>query len=219
MSIPSLRPCMCASAALLEFNLALSVRHPTYRKTTTDRTIEPKTYSEGAKDLKWIDAMNKEHKALEENKTWTLTLLPPDKKAIGCKWVYRIKFHSDGTVERYKARLVAQGFTEQEGIDYTETFALVTKMVSVRTLLVIDVHHNWQIAQLDINNAFLHGYLHEEVSSAEAGYRALADCTWGNGDAEQNGPNSEATTSAAVNLVIFSNYLHHHKSLKECSRM
>ncbi|GJQ96618.1 retrovirus-related pol polyprotein from transposon RE1 [Tanacetum coccineum] len=118
---------------------------------------------QAAKDKRWIDAMNKELQALEANHTWTLTLLPPDKKAIGCKWVYKIKFHSDGTIERYKARLVAQGFTQQEGIDYTETFAPVAKIVTVRTLLVVDVHHNWHIAQLDINNAFLHGDLHEEV--------------------------------------------------------
>ncbi|GJS42865.1 cysteine-rich receptor-like protein kinase 8 [Tanacetum coccineum] len=86
---------------------------------------------------------SEELQALEANHTWTLTLLPPDKKAIGCKWVYKIKFHSDGTVERYKAR----------------------------TLLVVVVHHNWHIVQLDINNAFLHDDLHEEVyMSLPSGY-------------------------------------------------
>nr|GEX94602.1 cysteine-rich RLK (receptor-like protein kinase) 8 [Tanacetum cinerariifolium] len=121
--------------------------------TTRYRT---KSYSQAAKDQRWIDAMNKELQALKADHTWTLTLLPPNKKAIGCKWVYKIKLHSDGTVERYKARLVAQGFTQQEGIDYTETFASFAKMVTVRTLLVVVVYHNWYIAQLDINNAFLH---------------------------------------------------------------
>ncbi|GJY39564.1 RNA-directed DNA polymerase, eukaryota, reverse transcriptase zinc-binding domain protein [Tanacetum coccineum] len=104
--------------------------------------MEPKTYSQAAKDSKWIYAMNKELKALEEKKTWTLNLLPPDKKAIGC-------------------------FTQQEDNDYTETFAPVAKMVIVRTLLVIVIHHNWHIAQLDINDAFLHGDLHEEVYMSE----------------------------------------------------
>lgn len=107
--------------------------------------------------------MVKELKALEANNTWTITKLPPGKHPIGCKWVYRIKLHADGTIERYKARLVAKGFTQIEGIDYKETFAPVAKMVTVRALLVATVHHNWFIEQLDINNAFLRGDLHEEV--------------------------------------------------------
>nr|GEU90923.1 RNA-directed DNA polymerase, eukaryota, reverse transcriptase zinc-binding domain protein [Tanacetum cinerariifolium] len=107
--------------------------------------------------------MNKELQVLEANKTWELVLLPPNKILIGCKWVYRIKFHVDGTIERYKARLVAKGFNQKEGINYIETFAPVAKMVIVRALLVLVLHHNWFIEQLDINNVFLHGDLHEEV--------------------------------------------------------
>ncbi|GKE21037.1 RmlC-like cupins superfamily protein [Tanacetum coccineum] len=98
-------------------------------------SYEPHSYTQAYKDLKGVEAMNKELQALEANKTWELVLLPPGKILIGCKWVYRIKFHADGTIERLKARLVAKGFNQKEGIDYTETFAPVAKMVSVRALL------------------------------------------------------------------------------------
>ncbi|GJT35500.1 retrovirus-related pol polyprotein from transposon TNT 1-94 [Tanacetum coccineum] len=101
--------------------------------------------------------------ALEDNHTWTLTALPQGKIPIASKWVYTIKYNSDGFIEKFKARLVAKGFTQKEGIYYNETFAPVAKMVTIRTFIVVAVHHNWHIAQLDINNAFLHGDLHEEV--------------------------------------------------------
>ena len=128
-----------------------------------NHTYEPKSYTQASKDLRWIDAMDKEIHALESNHTWVVTSLPPNKLPIGCKWVFKIKYRSDGTIEKFKARLLAKGFTQQEGIDYTETFAPVAKMVTVRTLLVTAVHHNWHIAHLDIKNAFLHGDLTEEV--------------------------------------------------------
>ena len=86
--------------------------------------------------------------ALESNHTWTLTPLPPHKKAIGCKWVYKVKYKFDGTIERYKAKLVAKGFTQQEGLDFTETFSAV---------------RGWFLTQLDVNNVFLHGEFHEDV--------------------------------------------------------
>ncbi|CAH9051730.1 unnamed protein product [Cuscuta epithymum] len=107
--------------------------------------------------------MQKEIHALEENGTWTLIHLPPGKKAVDSKWVYKIKYKPNGDVERYKARLVAKGFTQVEGIDFHETFAPVAKLVTVRCLLAVAAKHNWEVHQLDVNNAFLHGDLNEDV--------------------------------------------------------
>jgi hypothetical protein len=89
--------------------------------------------------------MQQELEALEQNHTWTLEPLPPGKKPIGSKWVYKIKYHSDGTIERYKARLVAKGYTQIDGLDYTETFAPVAKLTTVRTLLAVAVAKSWEL--------------------------------------------------------------------------
>ena len=82
---------------------------------------------------------------------------------VGCKWIYKIKTHFDGSIECYKAHLVAKGFTQEYGIDYEETFALVARISSVRALLAVATASKWDLFQMDVKNAFLNGDLSEEV--------------------------------------------------------
>ena len=107
--------------------------------------------------------MEEEIHAIENNDTWELTTLPQGQKAIGVKWVYKIKRTVDGEIDWYKARLIARGYKQQYGVDYVEVFALVTKVDTVRMLISFAAHHSWKIYQLDIKSAFLNGILDEEV--------------------------------------------------------
>ncbi|XP_061367490.1 uncharacterized mitochondrial protein AtMg00820-like [Gastrolobium bilobum] len=107
--------------------------------------------------------MQAEIYALEQNNTWVLVDRLPDKRIIGCKWVYKIKLKIDGSIERYKARLIVKGYTQIEGVDYFDTFFPVAKMTIVRVLLSMVASRGWHLLQLDVNNAFLHGDLNEEI--------------------------------------------------------
>uniref|UniRef100_A0A2N9ILI1 Reverse transcriptase Ty1/copia-type domain-containing protein n=1 Tax=Fagus sylvatica TaxID=28930 RepID=A0A2N9ILI1_FAGSY len=124
---------------------------------------EPTSFLEASKDPNWCQAMQTKLAALEANNTWTLQPLPPGKVPIGSKWVFKVKLRSDGSLERYKVRLVAKGYNQQEGFDYFETFSPIAKFVTVRSLLAIAAMKGWSLYQLDVNNAFLHGELDEEV--------------------------------------------------------
>ncbi|GJT23002.1 VIER F-box protein 2 [Tanacetum coccineum] len=131
--------------------------------TTLNKSVEPSNYYDAASDPKWIEAMNKEIDALYRNFTWSIVDLPKGRKAIGCKWIYKIKYKASGEIERYKARLVAKGFSQKEGFDYDETFSPVVKMVTVRCVITIVVLNSWPLYRLDVNNDFLYGDLVEDV--------------------------------------------------------
>ena len=139
-----------------------SPEHQAFLSAITSGVI-PKTYAEAFTDEKWRGAVGNEIDALEERGTWTVVTLPVGKKALGCKWVFTIKYRVDGTIERYKARLVVLGNNQTEGVDYEETFAPVCKMVSVRSFLQVTASRDWEVHQMDVHNAFLHGDLDEEV--------------------------------------------------------
>jgi len=107
--------------------------------------------------------MQAELTTLENTGKWKLVDLPPNIKPIGCRWIYKIKHHADGTIERYKARLVTKSYNQIEGLDYFDTYSPVAKLATVITVIALASINNWHIHQLDVNNAFLHGDLQEDV--------------------------------------------------------
>lgn len=123
----------------------------------------PKSIAIALTMLVWKRAMTEEFLALLRNNTWTLTLLPPGKNLIVCTWIFRIKKQADGSIARHKARLVAQGFSQEPGFDFHETFSPVVKPTTIRLILSIAVTMGWKITHLDVNNAFLNGDLQEEI--------------------------------------------------------
>ena len=130
---------------------------------------EPSTYKEALAGLdadKWIAAVMEEHQSIQDAGVWEIhdpEALPKGRKAIGSRWVIKVKYNPDGSVERYKARLVVKGYSQQSGIDYDETFAPVSRYDSLRFVLSLAAMYNLDLQQLDIKTAFLNGILTEEI--------------------------------------------------------
>ncbi|GJR58089.1 putative ribonuclease H-like domain-containing protein [Tanacetum coccineum] len=124
---------------------------------------EPKKISEALEDESWVDAMQEELLQFKIQKVWVLVDLPYGKKAIGTKWVYRNKKDERGVVDRNKARLVAQGHRQEEGIDYDEVFALVARIKAIRIFLAFASYMGFIVYQMDVKSAFLYGKIDEEV--------------------------------------------------------
>ncbi|KAG8482677.1 hypothetical protein CXB51_024156 [Gossypium anomalum] len=121
---------------------------------TTEETLSSK---------EWALAAQQEFDALIRNQTWDLVPLPTNKRAVGCKWVFKLKRHADGTIARYKGRLVVKGYLQEAGIDFYETFSLVVKPTTIRVVLTLTVKFGWHLKKLDVDNAFLNGDLFEEI--------------------------------------------------------
>ncbi|GJZ77583.1 putative ribonuclease H-like domain-containing protein [Tanacetum coccineum] len=124
---------------------------------------EPKKISEALEDESWVDAMQEELLQFKIQKVWILVDLPYGKKAIGTKWVYRNKKDERGVVVRNKARLVAQGHRQEEGIDYDEVFAPVARIEAIRIFLAFASYMGFIVYQMDVKSAFLYGKIDEEV--------------------------------------------------------
>ncbi|GJQ90596.1 putative ribonuclease H-like domain-containing protein [Tanacetum coccineum] len=138
---------------------------PQTRRMTKNVTehVEPKKVIQALTDPSWIEAMQDELLQFKLQKVWTLVDLPYGKRAIGTKWVYRNKKDDRGIVVRNKARLVAQGYTQEEGIDYDEVFAPVARIEAIRLFLAYASFMNFIVYQMDVKSVFLYGTIEEEV--------------------------------------------------------
>ena len=139
--------------------------------------IEPNSYKEAmasAQASEWVKAMDEEMMSHRKNGTWTLVEKPPKAKVLDTRWVFKVKRLQNGTIERYKARLVIKGYKQRPGIDYTETFASVCRYESIRLLLALAAVKGLNIRQFDVKTAFLYGTLDETVLMAQPeGYQKL----------------------------------------------
>src|ERR687886_229713 len=125
--------------------------------------VEPSRIEEAIRDPNWVNAMQEELNQFERNKVWNLVPPPADASIIGTKWIYRNKLDEHGVVVRNKARLVAQGYSQEEGIDYDETFAPVARLEAIRIFLAFSANQDFKVYQMDVKSAFLNGNLEEEV--------------------------------------------------------
>ncbi|GKA41741.1 retrovirus-related pol polyprotein from transposon TNT 1-94 [Tanacetum coccineum] len=142
-------------------NIKESKSHP------LENVIEPKNINEALKDESWVIAMQEELNQFISNDVWELVPNPKDMTIIGTKWVFRNKLDENGVVSRNKARLVAQGYNQQEGIDYDETYAPVARLESIRILLAYACALDFKLFQMDVKSAFLNGFINEEVYVAQ----------------------------------------------------
>jgi hypothetical protein len=114
--------------------------------------VEPICFEDAFGHVFWDKAMDEEMASLDANMTWELMPFPKGKKAIGCKWVYKVKHNSNGSISRHKAKLVAKGYAQTHGIDYEETFVPIAKMATLRAVITVATLRGWVLHQMDVKN-------------------------------------------------------------------
>jgi hypothetical protein len=124
---------------------------------------EPSSFQEASEQQVWRDAMMEEYSSIMKNDVWEVVPRPEEKSVVGSRWIYKIKHVADGSVDKFKARFVAKGFSQKEGIDFSETFAPVERYSSIRAVISIAAELGWQIHQMDVKTTFLNGVIEEEI--------------------------------------------------------
>ncbi|GJU33246.1 ribonuclease H-like domain-containing protein [Tanacetum coccineum] len=137
--------------------------NPKYNFHVTTSSLIPKSPFQALREPNWKQAMCDEYKALIDNKTWVLVPRPPNVNIVRSMWLYEHKYNADGSLSRYKARIVTNGRSQQQDIDCDDTFSPVVKPATIRTVLSLAVYRQWTIHHLEVKNAFLHGHLTETV--------------------------------------------------------
>jgi len=124
---------------------------------------DPQSHSEAAGNPLWEAAMDEEYSTLMENNTWDLVPLLKGRKHVRCRWIYQTNIAIDGEIRKYKSQFFAKGYSQVHGIDYTDTFAPVAKMDSIRLVLAIAASCKWEVHHMDVKSEFIHGDLKEEI--------------------------------------------------------
>jgi hypothetical protein len=124
---------------------------------------EPTCFEEAIQKKEWADAMIEEYQSIIKNDVWEIVPIPKSKDVVSSKWLFKIKHVVDGSIEKYKARFVAHGFSQKEGIEYEETFTPVARYTSIRTIIALVAKMKWKLHQMDVKTSFLNGVIEEEV--------------------------------------------------------
>jgi hypothetical protein len=176
INIPKTRKCPVWLEATLQEAERLKAPSGTFREINKPKRFssyvacmaklineEPTTFEEAIKKKQWKEAMTKEYQSIMKNDVWEIVPRPKEKSVVTSRWVYKIKHAVDGSIEKYKARFVARGFSQKEGEDYDETFAPVSRYTSIRAIIFLAASVGWSLHQMDEKIYFLNGAIEEEV--------------------------------------------------------